>query len=73
MCGERKRRRRLSDWHREVMNANAQQDPGWLDDLAAAERSGFVHEVASDERLVDEQPETVDLCQRRLQIVMPVR
>ena len=72
LCGERKKRLRMTDWHREVMRSNAHHDPGWLDDLAAAERSGFVHEVASDVRLVDERPETVDLCRRRLQIVLPV-
>jgi hypothetical protein len=59
-CARRVRRARLQPWHRESMKANAQHDPGWLDDLAAAERSGFVHYAASDERVIATDPSAVD-------------
>ena len=55
------------------MRANAKHDPAWLDDLALAEASGFVHATASDQRVIDEQPNTVDMCDRRVQIVLPVK
>ena len=71
LCGQRMRRVRLEDWHRRVMRDNARSDPGWLEDLAAAEASGFVHHAASDERLVSSEPDAVDDHRRRLQFVMP--
>lgn len=72
LCAQRKRRVRLGDWHRKAMRANAKHDPAWLDDLALAEASGFVHATASDQRVIDEKPQTVDMCDRRLQFVSPV-
>lgn len=71
-CARRKRRVRFQDRHRRVMRANAKHDPAWLGDLAIAEKSGFVHETASTERVVDEKPNTVDQCQRRLQFISPL-
>lgn len=68
-CAQRKRRVRLGDWHRKAMRANANHDPAWLNDLALAERSGFVHETASPERIVSEKPNAVDACHRRLQFI----
>lgn len=61
---------RLQDWHRRAMRANAAHDPEWLDDLAVAEASGFVHEHAT-ERVVSERPDAVDACRRRVQVVIP--
>lgn len=55
------------------MRANAKYDPTWLDDLALAEQTGFVHEKASDTRLVDEKPNAVDSCTRRVQFVLPMK
>jgi hypothetical protein len=70
-CGERIRRVRLQDWHRRAMRENARSDPAWLEDLAAAEASGFVHFAASAERLVATEPDAVDNHRRRLQFVSP--
>ena len=69
LCAQRKRRVRLEDWHRKAMRANAKHDPAWHDDLAVAEASGFVHATASDQRIVEEKPNTVDMCERRIKIV----
>ena len=55
------------------MRANAKHDPTWLDDLAVAEESGFVHVTASPERVVAEKPNTVDVCERRLQFLSPAQ
>jgi hypothetical protein len=71
LCAQRKRRVRLQDWHRRAMRDNAKHDPAWLNDLAAAEASGFIHATASAERIVDAKPKTVDQCYRRLQFVSP--
>jgi hypothetical protein len=70
-CARRLRRFRLQNWHRQAMNANARHDPGWLDDLAAAEASGFVHCAASDERLVATDPSAVDQVHHWQQLVLP--
>lgn len=70
-CGERKRRVRLADWHRRVMRENAKVDAAWLDDLAAAEASGFVHQFASPERVVDTQPSAIDDWVRRIRFYVP--
>lgn len=53
------------------MQENAKHDRAWASDLAAAEKSGFVHAIASTERVVSERPNTVDVCQRRLQFISP--
>jgi hypothetical protein len=71
MCAQRKRRVRLNDWHRKAMRDNGKHDPAWLNDLAAAKQSGFVHATASSERIIDEKPNTVDQCHRRLQFISP--
>jgi hypothetical protein len=71
LCAERKRRVRLNDWHRRSMRANAKHDPAWLGDLALAEACGFVHATASGQRIVEEKPNTVDKCERRIQFVSP--
>ena len=55
------------------MRENAKLDPAWLDDLAAAEKSGFVHATASGDRLVDEKPNSVDPCHRELQFIAPAQ
>jgi hypothetical protein len=70
-CAQRKRRVRLQDWHRRAMRNNAKHDPTWLNDLAAAEHSGFIHATASAGRIVEEKPNTVDQCHRRLQFIRP--
>src|SRR5688572_29855742 len=70
-CAQRKRRVRLQDWHRKALRANAKHDPAWLNELAAAEESGFVHATASADRIVSEKPYAVDQCQRRLQFISP--
>lgn len=70
-CAQRKRRVRLQDWHRRAMRANAKYDPAWLNNLATAEESGFVHANASTEPVIDTKPNTVDHCQRRLQFISP--
>ena len=72
LCAQRKRRVRLNDWHIKSMRANAKYDRAWLDDLALAQASGFVHATASAERVVEENPDAVDQCQLRLQFVAPV-
>jgi hypothetical protein len=69
LCAQRKKRTRLDDWHRKAMRANAKQDPAWLEDLKYAEASGFVHATASGPRVVEEKPDTVDLCFRKVQVV----
>jgi hypothetical protein len=71
MCGQRMRRVRLADWHRRAMRDHARSDPAWLEDLAAAEASGFVHYAASAERVVSTEPDAVDDHRRRLQFVSP--
>jgi hypothetical protein len=71
LCGQRMRRVRLQEWHRRVMRDHARSDPGWLEDLARAEASGFVHHAASSERLVSTEPDAVDDHRRRLQFVSP--
>ena len=71
LCGQRMRRVRLADWHRRAMRNHARSDPAWLEDLAAAEASGFVHYAASAERLVSTEPDAVDDHRRRLQFVSP--
>jgi hypothetical protein len=71
LCGQRMRRVRLEDWHRRAMANHARSDPAWLEDLAAAEASGFVHYAASAERLVSTEPDAVDDHRRRLQFVSP--
>lgn len=70
-CAQRMRRVRLQDGHRRVMRDHARTDPGWLQDLAAAEASGFVHYAASQQRLVSAEPDAVDHHRRRLQYVSP--
>jgi hypothetical protein len=72
-CAQRKRRVRLQEWHRRAMRANAKHDPAWLDDLAASEAAGFIHETASSERVVDTKPTAVDQRRVRVQFVSPVR
>jgi hypothetical protein len=49
----------------------ARSDPGWLQDLAVAEASGYVHHTASAERLVSVEPRAVDHHRRRLQHAAP--
>ena len=71
-CAQRMRRTRLQNRHRRAMRDNARIDPAWLQDLAAAEASGFVHYAASAERLITIDPDVVDTHQRRLQVVTPV-
>ena len=71
LCAQRMRRVRLQDWHRRVMRDHARSDPGWLEDLATAEASGFVHRTASAERLVATDPDAIDEYRRRLQFVLP--
>lgn len=72
-CAQRKRRVRLQDWHRRAMRKNAKRDQARLSDLAIAEQSGFVHATASTERIVTERPDTVDVCQLRLQFISPAQ
>ena len=72
-CARRMRRLRLQDWHRRTMRDFARSDPGWLEDLAAAEASGFVHYAASAERLVSTEPDAVDNHRRRLQFASPAK
>jgi hypothetical protein len=72
-CAQRKRRVRLRDWHKRAMRANAKHDPAWRDDLALAEATGFVHETASAERVVDTDPRAVDECERPLQFITATR
>ena len=70
-CAQRMRRIRLQNWHRRAMRDNARIDPAWLQDLAAAEASGFVHYAASAERLTTSEPDAVDNHRRRQQFVSP--
>jgi len=72
LCGQRMRRVRLADWHRRVMRDHARSDPAWLEDLAAAEASGFVHYAASAEHVVSSEPDAVDNHRRRPQFVAPL-
>ena len=70
-CARRRRRLPLQDWHRRAMQANARHDPGWLEDLAAAEASGFVHSTASDERVVATDPAALDEVHHWQHLVLP--
>jgi hypothetical protein len=70
-CARRTRRVRLQDRHRRIMRDLARRDPGWLQDLATAEASGFVHYAASVDRLVSIEPEAVDHHRRRMQHATP--
>lgn len=72
-CARRMRRVRLQDWHRRTMRDFARSDPGWLEDLAAAEASGFVHYAASAERLVSTEPDAVDNHRRRQRFASPAK
>jgi hypothetical protein len=72
-CARRTRRVRLQDWHRQAMRDLARGDAGWLQDLAVAEASGFVHYAASADRLVSIEPEAVDHHRRRLQFAAPIQ
>jgi hypothetical protein len=72
-CAQRTRRVRLQDWHRRTMRDFARSDPAWLQDLAVAEASGFVHYAASAERLASSEPDAVDHHRLRLQHAAPVQ